>query len=79
MPKVTNDFFLRAESFYDFATHIDGIGAFAAYGGRSLHHQSHGESFISLFLNRFSAVSWYIHTGLNLHIKGLVYEGLSIR
>ena len=27
MPKVTNGFFLRAESFYHFASHIDGIGA----------------------------------------------------
>ena len=24
-----------------------------AYGGKSLHHQSHGESFLSLFANRF--------------------------
>ncbi|MCM3318039.1 AAA family ATPase [Rummeliibacillus stabekisii] len=60
MPKVTNGFFLRAESFYDFATHIDGIGAIAGYGGRSLHHQSHGESFISLFLNRFSGKAIYL-------------------
>ncbi|ENH96051.1 ABC transporter ATP-binding protein [Gracilibacillus halophilus YIM-C55.5] len=60
MPKVTNGFFLRAESFYDFATHIDKIGGGAAYGERSLHHQSHGESFFSLFLNRFRGEAIYL-------------------
>lgn len=53
LPKVTNGFFLRAESFYNFASHIDEIGVYDAYGGRSLHQQSHGESFLSLFTNRF--------------------------
>jgi predicted ATPase len=54
LPKVTNGFFLRAESFYNLATHIDHVNAHEYYGGRSLHQQSHGESFLSLFLNRFS-------------------------
>lgn len=58
MPKVTEGFFLRSETFYDFASHIDelqkiDVRAYAAYGGRSLHEQSHGESFLSLFNNRF--------------------------
>jgi len=52
-PKVTEGFFLRAESFYNFATYIDGVSDLRAYGGKSLHEQSHGESFISLFANRF--------------------------
>ncbi|MCG7406089.1 AAA family ATPase [Paenibacillus sp. ACRRX] len=52
-PKLTNGFFMRAESFYEFATHIDEIGMYEAYGGRSLHTQSHGESFLSLFNHRF--------------------------
>ena len=60
MPKSTNGFFLRAESFYNFATHIDSVGAQGAYGGRSLHHQSHGESFFSLFLNRFKGNAIYL-------------------
>ncbi len=55
MPKVTKGFFLRAESFYNFASHIDEVGTYDAYGGRSLHQQSHGESFLSLFTNRFKA------------------------
>lgn len=60
LPKVTNGFFLRAESFYHFASHIDAVGAHDAYGGRSLHQQSHGESFLSLFLNRFNGKAIYL-------------------
>lgn len=65
MPKVTNGFFLRAESFYHFASHIDELAkqpfdAYGAYGGKSLHEQSHGESFLSLFLNRFKGRAIYI-------------------
>jgi len=58
-PKVNQGFFMRAESFFNFATHIDdmakefGSNVFSTYGGRSLHEQSHGESFLSLFTNRF--------------------------
>src|SRR6059036_3895821 len=53
LPKVTEGFFLRAESFYNFATYIEQVSDLRAYGGRSLHSQSHGESFLSLFANRF--------------------------
>jgi predicted ATPase len=52
-PKVTQGFFLRAESFYNVATYIEQVSDLRAYGGKSLHEQSHGESFISLFANRF--------------------------
>ncbi len=51
LPEVTEGFFMRAESFYNFA--IEGVSDLRAYGGKSLHEQSHGESFISLFANRF--------------------------
>ncbi|WP_163581512.1 AAA family ATPase [Gracilibacillus saliphilus] len=61
MPKVTNGFFLRAETFHHFATHIDSIDeGDLAYGGKSLHHQSHGESFLSLFQNRFHQQAIYL-------------------
>lgn len=65
MPKVTNGFFLRAESFYQFASHIDEIARVERdilrhYGGKSLHEQSHGESFLSLFLNRFNGRAIYL-------------------
>ena len=53
LPKVTEGFFLRAESFYNFATYIESVSDLRAYGGKSLHAQSHGESFLSLFENRF--------------------------
>jgi len=56
--KVGQGFFMRAESFFNFATHIDNLAKedrsiLQAYGGKSLHEQSHGESFLSLFNNRF--------------------------
>ncbi|SDN28486.1 Predicted ATPase [Psychrobacillus sp. OK028] len=59
LPKVTNGFFLRAESFYSFASHIDTMGT-GPYGGKSLHHQSHGEAFFSLFSNRFRGRGIYL-------------------
>ncbi len=52
-PKVAEGFFMRAESFYNFATYIEQVSDLRAYGGRSLLAQSHGESFLSLFANRF--------------------------
>lgn len=55
-----NGFFLRAESTYNVASYIDEIDAINSYGGRSLHEQSHGESFFSIFLNRFSEKGIYI-------------------
>jgi predicted ATPase len=52
--KVIDGFFMRAESFYNFASYIEESGSsFDRYGGRSLHEQSHGESFLALFSNRF--------------------------
>lgn len=60
MPKVTNGFFLRAETFYQFASHVDDSESTRYYGGKSLHEQSHGESFLSLFLNRFNGRAIYL-------------------
>jgi len=53
LPKVAEGFFMRAESFYNFATYIEQVSDLRAYGGKSLHAQSHGESFLSLFAHRF--------------------------
>ena len=44
---------MRAESFYNFASYIETVSDLHAYGGKSLHAQSHGESFLALFANRF--------------------------
>lgn len=69
MPKVNNGFFLRAETFFAFANYIDelardsyniGQNVYGPYGGRSLHQQSHGEAFVSLFTNRFKGKGLYL-------------------
>ena len=53
-PRVTDGFFMRAESFFDFASYIDRLGEQGLYGGSApLLEQSHGESFLSLFQNRW--------------------------
>jgi predicted ATPase len=52
--RVTGGFFLRAETFFNFATYLEEAGStFQAYGGKSLHDQSHGEAFLSLFNHNF--------------------------
>jgi predicted ATPase len=56
----SDGFFLRAESFYNVATEIDRIGVERAYGGRSLHQQSHGEAFLALMQHRFQGDGIYI-------------------
>ncbi len=60
LERPLDGFFLRAESFYNFATAMEDLeseeycgNGYANYGGKSLHNQSHGEAFLSLFLNRF--------------------------
>jgi predicted ATPase len=60
-------YFLRAESFYNVASHIDELDQGGggppikdSYGGVSLHHQSHGESFFSLFMHRLHGKGLYI-------------------
>jgi len=65
LPKISRGFFFRAESFHSFASYVDdmvkdGQPMYGAYGGRSLHEQSHGESFFALFSNRFSGDSLYL-------------------
>src|SRR3989338_7690849 len=53
-------FFLRAETFYNVASTIDDLLVAHAYGGKSLHQQSHGESFFSLITHRFGGKGLYI-------------------
>lgn len=66
MPKIKNGFFLRAESFYHFASYMDemaeeeGGRVYDYYGGKSLHEQSHGESFLSLFTHRLGKQGIYL-------------------
>jgi predicted ATPase len=61
-------FFLRAESYFNVATNIEeldrepsfGPPLINSYGGKSLHEQSHGESFLALLANRFGPDGLYI-------------------
>ena len=65
--RVRDSYFLRAESYFNVATEIErldqgGMGPpiIGSYGGRSLHEQSHGESFFALFLNRLRGDGFYL-------------------
>ena len=61
-------FFLRAESFFNVATNIEAMDAepspappvIDSYGGKSLHEQSHGESFLASMIKRFGGKGLYI-------------------
>lgn len=66
--RAKDHFFFRAESFYNVATNIEkldqepgpGARVIDSYGGKSLHEQSHGESFFSVFIERFQGNGLYI-------------------
>ncbi len=52
--RVTDGFFLRAETFHQWIDYMESVGAlFSQYGNRSLHQRSHGEAFLALFEGRF--------------------------
>jgi predicted ATPase len=65
--RVRDSYFLRAESYFNVASEIEaldrepGFGPpiINSYGGKSLHEQSHGESFFSLFMNRLRGNGLY--------------------
>lgn len=66
--KPRDGFFLRTESYYNVASYIDQIDLAPgfgppikdSFGGKSLHEQSHGESFFALFQNRLRGNGLYI-------------------
>ncbi|WP_318477785.1 AAA family ATPase [Photobacterium leiognathi] len=55
-------YFLRAESFYNVATYLNQLmpPPLQGYGGQSLHHQSHGESFMAMISNKLRGNGLYI-------------------
>ena len=64
-------FFLRAETLYNVGTWLEKLAkdpdahtseaqVFARYGGKSLHRQSHGESFLSLLVDSLSGEGFYL-------------------
>jgi predicted ATPase len=66
-PKPRDGFFLRAESFFNLAKEIENLDSKGAgariidgYGGRSLQEQSHGESFLALFMHRFRGGGFFV-------------------
>lgn len=68
--RPTDGFFLRAESFYNVASELERIeaevptrslaGPFHAYGGKSLHRLSHGESFLAVMKERLQGGGVYL-------------------
>jgi predicted ATPase len=60
--KPNNYYFLRAESFYNLATYMEGIGRpdLQGYGGKSLHEQSHGEAFFAALNYKLRGNGLYI-------------------
>ena len=55
-------YFLRAESFYNVATYMDNLipPPIQGYGGKSLHKQSHGESFMATITNKLHGNGLYL-------------------
>jgi len=66
--RARDGFFLRAESLFNLASEIEHLDDEPApsppiidsYGGRSLHEQSHGESFFAVMMNRFGGRGFYV-------------------
>jgi len=66
--RAEDQFFFRAESFYNLATNIEeldrepggGGRIIDRFGGKSLHQQSHGEAFFATFMERFQGRGLYI-------------------
>ena len=63
--RPTDGYFLRAESFYNVASYMDGvaeedIGYLTHYGGKSLHTLSHGEAFLTLLTKKFHGDGLYL-------------------
>lgn len=68
LPKISNGFYFRAETFDTFANYIDelakdptiGHSAYRSYNGISLNEQSHGQAFLTFFTNRFGKKGIYL-------------------
>jgi predicted ATPase len=65
--RAGDGFFFRAESYFNLATQIEeldkgpgGPPIMASYGNKSLHEQSHGESFLAVVKNRFNGSGFYV-------------------
>jgi predicted ATPase len=70
---MPDGWFLRGESFYNLATHVEQLGV-SGYGDAPLHEQSHGESFLALVTERFRGHGLYIldEPEAALSVRGLL-------
>ena len=59
VPKPRDNYFLRAESFFNVASYMDEVGYTDGYGG-SLHERSHGESFMAVLLHKLRGNGIYL-------------------
>lgn len=59
-PRPRDGYFLRAESFHNVASYMDQTGYLGGYGNRSLHAQSHGESFMAVLLHKLRGDGLYL-------------------
>lgn len=58
--KPSDHYFLRAESFYNVATYMEEVKYLVEYGKKSLHNQSHGESFMAAISQKLKGKGLYI-------------------
>ncbi len=58
--KPKDNYFLRAESFFNVATYMDRIGYLEGYGGKSLHGRSHGEAFMATLTQKLRGKGFYL-------------------
>ncbi len=58
-PIPRDGYFLRAESFFNVATYMDGLPGPSGYGDRRLHGQSHGESFMAVLTQKLQGNGIY--------------------
>ncbi len=58
--KPYDQYYLRAESFFNLATYMDEVGYLSGYGGRSLHQQSHGEAFMAVLTHKLRGHGFYL-------------------
>lgn len=59
VPRPSDGYFLRAESFFNVASFMDNVGYTDSYGG-SLHAKSHGESVMAVLVNKLRGNGIYL-------------------
>jgi len=59
VPRPSDGYFLRAESFFNVASYMDEVDYVAGYGG-SLHNRSHGEAFMAVLVNKLKGNGIYL-------------------